>query len=97
MANLRLLVSEVVTNAIEHAPGGSDVGLNVALQNGTVRIEVLDCGQGFEYQPRTVDDARSSGWGLHFVDRLANRWGADRGDEARVWFELPACVRASIA
>ena len=33
-----------------------------------------------------------SGWGLYLVDRLADRWGTERGVETKVWaeFMLPA-------
>ena len=29
-----------------------------------------------------------SGWGLHFVSRIADRWAADTDGSGRVWFEL---------
>jgi hypothetical protein len=48
--------------------------------------EVLDGGPGFTPPPRPEDSDR--GWGLHFVDRLAARWAADREERSRVWFEL---------
>ncbi len=94
MANLRLLVSEVVTNAIEHAGSKGDIGLRVGLEAGTVRVEVVDSGGGFTPRARQPGDPLGSGWGLHFVDRLADRWGADADHGGRVWFEMPARVPA---
>ena len=94
LANLRLLVSELVTNAIEHARSDGDIGLRVGLEDGTVRVEVIDGGAGFTPRARQPGDPLSSGWGLHFVDRLANRWGADAEKGGRVWFEMPARVPA---
>jgi len=32
--------------------------------------------------------SRQSGWGLFLVDRMADRWGVDRSEGTRVWFEL---------
>jgi hypothetical protein len=47
---------------------------------------VLDPGPGFTYRPRARDAGDSDrGWGLVFTDRIAKRWGNERG---RVWFEL---------
>ncbi len=94
LANLRLLVSELVTNAIEHAGGNGDIGLLVRLTDGVVRVEVVDGGAGFTPRPRQAGDSLRSGWGLHFVERLSDRWGADTEGGGRVWFEMPAHVPA---
>lgn len=92
--DLRLLVSEVVSNAIEHVGGDGDIELAIGVEDGVVRVEVLDRGQGFVVRPRQPGDPQGSGWGLHFVERLSQRWGTDVGERARVWFELPARVPA---
>lgn len=94
MANLRLLVSELVTNSVEHVAGGEPIVLTVALEDGTVHVEVSDRGPGFQYRPREAGDPQDSGWGLHFVERLSGRWGSDAQDGSRVWFEMPARVPA---
>lgn len=94
LANLRLLVSELVTNAVEHARAPGDIGLEVGLRDGIVRVEVIDGGAGFTPELRREADPLSSGWGLRFVDRLSERWGTDAAGGGRVWFELPARVRA---
>jgi anti-sigma regulatory factor (Ser/Thr protein kinase) len=84
--NARLLLSELVANAVEHVREDGDLEVRMALGEGALRLEVLDPGPGFEPQPRPPDSDR--GWGLHFTDRLASRWGVDRDGQARVWFEL---------
>ena len=89
--DVRLLVSELVTNSVRHAqigPEGSIV-LKVAVEDAHVRVEVIDSGPGFEppAQDPTAEIARDSGWGLFFVTQLADRWGVDR-DDGRVWFEI---------
>lgn len=94
LANLRLLVSEVVTNAVEHVGGEEPISLEVSVRDGTVRVEVTDSGGGFAYRGRQAGDPQGSGWGLHFVDRLAERWAAEGGERSRVWFEMPARVPA---
>jgi anti-sigma regulatory factor (Ser/Thr protein kinase) len=80
----RLLVSELVANSVEHVREEGDIEVRVALDDGVLRVEVLDPGPGFEYVPRASSER---GWGLRFADRVASRWGKDREDRARVWFE----------
>jgi len=87
MRDVRLLVSELVTNAVRHA-GGEAVRLVVALTGSLLRIEVHDLGRGFELRPPPSDPLRSSGWGLVLVDELADRWGIDHHPRTRVWFEM---------
>lgn len=87
LRDVRLLVSELVTNAVRHA-GGEVVRLIVALTGGTLRIEVHDPGHGFKHQPPPDDPLRASGWGLVLVEELADRWGIDHHPRTRVWFEM---------
>ena len=87
MRDVRLLVSELVTNAVRHAEGEA-VRLVVAFTDGTLRIEVHDPGRGFEVKPPPDDPLRASGWGLVLVEELADRWGVDPHPRTRVWFEM---------
>jgi anti-sigma regulatory factor (Ser/Thr protein kinase) len=88
LLDARLLVSELVANAVEHVREDGEIEVRVALADGVLRVEVLDPGPGFEYRPRV--DGGERGWGLHFADLLASRWGMDHEDRAKVWFELRA-------
>lgn len=85
--DLRLLASEVVTNALRHA-GGGPVELAVELAGDRARLEVLDGGRGFDPPPGGPRSRGDSGWGLVLVDALADRWGVERGRRTRVWIEL---------
>lgn len=81
-----LLVSELASNAVEHAPGGFTVGLRWV---GTrMRVEVIDRGFAFPtIRKLPVDSER--GRGLVLVDRLASAWGASPAAGGKVvWFEL---------
>jgi anti-sigma regulatory factor (Ser/Thr protein kinase) len=95
--DIRLLVSELVTNAIRHAdaPSGGAVEVDVTIADQRVRVEVADPGAGFDPQPRDDEMTRPGGWGLYLVDRIADRWGVIRNRMNRVWFELDAGVRAA--
>ncbi len=89
--DIRLLVSELVTNAIRHAgapAGGGEVGLDVSIERESVHVEVADPGSGFEPAPRDETVMKPGGWGLYLVDRIADRWGVMRNRTNRVWFEL---------
>lgn len=88
--DIRLLVSELVTNAVRHAdaPDGGKVGLDVTIEQSRVRVEVADAGIGFEPQPRDDEMSRPGGWGLYLVDKIADRWGVVRNRMNRVWFEI---------
>ncbi|MBA3690079.1 MAG: ATP-binding protein [Actinobacteria bacterium] len=88
--DLRLLVSELVTNSVRHGGlGGSQtIHLRVKLSGDTVRVEVNDHGGGFEPSPRTAQSQDESGWGLYLVSRLADRWGVTSDGVTQVWFEL---------
>jgi anti-sigma regulatory factor (Ser/Thr protein kinase) len=88
LANARLLVSELVANAIEHVNEEGEIEVRVAVSDEALRIEVLDPGPGFEPSPRRLDDPKDSGWGLHFLAQLSDRWAVDTEERARVWFEL---------
>lgn len=85
--DLELVVSELVTNAIMHGPGG-EVGVRLELRpGGRVRGEVTDAGGAGRVAMRPVADD-TGGMGLRLVDAVA-RWGVDASPTC-VWFELPA-------
>jgi anti-sigma regulatory factor (Ser/Thr protein kinase) len=68
-----LVVSELVTNALEHGQG--EVELRVSLAgDGALRLAVTSGGEG---TPTLLerDPGRIGGVGLHIVDDLADEWG----------------------
>ena len=63
-----------------------DIEVRMDLEDGVLRVEVLDPGPGFtSSRARTARRATAAG-GCVFTDRVAIRW-ADRGGPS-VWFEL---------
>jgi anti-sigma regulatory factor (Ser/Thr protein kinase) len=80
-----LAVSELATNAVEHA--GTPFELRGGTDGDRVRVEVID---GSLTLPNcATPDARSpSGRGLLLVERVADAWGVDLlAAGKRVWFE----------
>jgi CheY-like chemotaxis protein len=85
---LLLVVSELVTNAFEHAH--SPCRLRLELTETGVRVAVHDGGLG---TPDVLRESRDSehGRGLYLVTTFASAWGTEQADEGGkvVWAELP--------
>ena len=79
-----LLTSELVTNAIHHAGQAGEITLAATFEPGFARVEVLDRGPGFDPGVRHA----TTGFGLRLVEKLATRWGVERGAGTVVWFEV---------
>jgi anti-sigma regulatory factor (Ser/Thr protein kinase) len=81
----KLLVSELVNNAVLHGRGR--ITLRVDVDEDRLRAEVIDEGSGFEraVRDRTLD--QFGGWGLHLVEAESSRWGVHEGT-THVWFEI---------
>jgi anti-sigma regulatory factor (Ser/Thr protein kinase) len=90
LEDAKLLVSELVTNAVHHAHlrAGDVITLVVETTEHALRVEVRDPGNGFRPAEPELDGGRVSGWGLYLVRELSDRWGVERSAPTRVWFEL---------
>jgi anti-sigma regulatory factor (Ser/Thr protein kinase) len=89
LEDVRLLLTELVTNALRHSAitPEDEIGVRAELDDGTVRIEVHDPGGNGEVEQR-APGARGGGYGLFLVDQLTSRWGVERRDGTTVWAEL---------
>ena len=94
--DVRLLVSELVTNSVKHARVSEDdsIMLDVKIDADVVRIEVRDPGPGFEPPVAAPPDDADEGWGLFLVGQLADEWGVDQGRQA-VWFQIDCARRTA--
>jgi anti-sigma regulatory factor (Ser/Thr protein kinase) len=89
--DMAILVSEVVANAIRHAPPRPDgtIGLRLGHENGVARVVVQDGGdQPLSSRPDTAAGSSDEHLGFRLLDRLATRWGAGTERRNAVWFEL---------
>jgi anti-sigma regulatory factor (Ser/Thr protein kinase) len=83
-----LLLSELVTNVIQHAQGTETITIELEAVGGCLRIEIADEGLGWP-QPRTPGESDESGFGLLLVDALASKWGVrETATGKAVWAEL---------
>lgn len=94
--DLELMISELVTNAVQHGrhSGDHSIGLVIEVGRDEVRVTVGDHGDGFE-RPPAPENGQPRGRGLMIVDRLASRWGIEPRSPTTVWFELDGHVPAA--
>jgi anti-sigma regulatory factor (Ser/Thr protein kinase) len=92
MEDARLMVSELVTNAVLHGGdrAGSAIAVDVRLLPASVVVSVADPGRGFD--PARLEPSRAGApgrRGLELVAALAEKVGVDGARPPfRVWFEI---------
>jgi hypothetical protein len=89
----RLLVSELVTNAVLHAR--TELTLSLDRKESVVRVQVEDHNPRLPVL-RTHGNEAGTGRGLRVLDKMASSWGSyNIGDGKVVWFEIPTAGSAS--
>jgi anti-sigma regulatory factor (Ser/Thr protein kinase) len=91
-ANAQMVVSELITNAIDAStllPERPPVSLRLLLTGKSLVIEVWDHSP-LDLEPREADADDECGRGLTVVAALSDRWGWERTGRDRkvVWAEL---------
>lgn len=88
--DLRLAVSELVSNAVLHARSAVDVALSIG--EGVIELTVRDHNpRSPRPRPQAAGDAATGGRGLTPVEALSDDWGvSERMDGKEVWFRLAA-------
>ena len=82
----RLLVSEVLTNSVQHAEG--PVVLHLRRTATELAVEISDLSPHLP-QPRLAAQDEESGRGLILVDTLADNWGVRPDEQGKTtWFSL---------
>jgi anti-sigma regulatory factor (Ser/Thr protein kinase) len=91
--DVALLVTELVSNVVDHVGGEASLTLELELSDGWLRIAVAD-GSSVRPVVRELDSGSPRGRGLRMVQAIADRWGAeDHEGGKRVWFELSPPLR----
>lgn len=87
--DVRLCVSELVTNALVHGcPDTGSILLRFTVREGLLRVEVRDGVAGVPQQGHPGDD-KESGRGLLLVGACADGWGVERQTTHKiVWAEF---------
>lgn len=84
----RLIVTELVTNALRHGRGTASLSLSRAA-NGSLNGAVSDDGDGFAAPAPRPAGTHVGGLGLAIVEALSEDWGIASGS-TRVWFQMYA-------
>jgi len=90
--DVRLCVSEAVSNVVRHAYGSGrgDVDVVVEREDGEFNVVVRDSGKGIG--PKSARPKTSGGYGLQIIEKIAERLditsARDAGTEVRMVFPL---------
>ena len=86
----RLMVAELVSNAVQHAPPEPDgtIVLEIEREPGVVRVIVRDGGTHIDLNRPTFVAHSEGHYGLFVVDALAGHWGFSIDGDKGVWFEV---------
>lgn len=98
------VIYNLLNNAISHAPESEEIIIRVSMNDGRMRTEIIDRGEGIpedklrliwnDYYTDTEDKDYHTGLGLTIVRRILElhgaRYGADSrlGEGSAFWFEL---------
>jgi anti-sigma regulatory factor (Ser/Thr protein kinase) len=86
-----LLVSELVTNSLDHGElrAGDSVLVSIYLATDRLRLEIQNPGvAGVVAASPERRESGQGGFGLDLVELLASRWGVIRNTNTSVWFEI---------
>jgi hypothetical protein len=87
--DLRLLVSELVVEALKATPDAQDrkIELRAGLDDDRVRVEVSSAAYRL---PSPHPQPGDVGWGISLVKRLSGHWGfRHEPEKATVWLDIP--------
>jgi serine/threonine-protein kinase RsbW len=89
---VQLVVSELVTNALRHAPESPAITLQLLARDGSVHVRVSDHGGGAPERRSQSDPGTGieSGRGVWIVDAFTDHWGteADGHGGKTVWCDV---------
>jgi anti-sigma regulatory factor (Ser/Thr protein kinase) len=90
---VQLVVSELVTNALLHAPESRAITLQLLSGDASVEVRVSDEGLTAPERrnPSDPESGIESGRGVSIVDAFTVHWGTERDGRGKtVWCEVPA-------
>jgi serine/threonine-protein kinase RsbW len=95
LADARLVLTELVTNAVKHGKPDARNELEVgwSLFEGTLCVCVCDAGTSSAFAPREVAPDAEGGRGLLIVDALVDSWTLELGEgSTRVVANIACCA-----
>jgi anti-sigma regulatory factor (Ser/Thr protein kinase) len=96
---IRLLASELVTNALVHSGAAASGLIRISAERSgdMLRLSVTDGGTGRGQVTPRERPGIDGGFGLLLVDELAVRWGVEHGRRTTVWCEVAVCQCAPVS
>jgi anti-sigma regulatory factor (Ser/Thr protein kinase) len=94
-ADAELAVSELMTNAVVHAPGDEPYQLEISQRERGIRLAIVD-GSSIPPVIRALEETQPGGRGLVIIAALSSAWGHDeRPDGKQVWVDLDGAAEIS--
>jgi anti-sigma regulatory factor (Ser/Thr protein kinase) len=94
---VRLVVSELVTNAVRHAPTSQRTTVELSCHDDMLRVTVSDGSAAPPERGELTSSTAEDGRGIGLVDALADRWGTEPWPGGKViWCELRASPRVEV-
>jgi two-component sensor histidine kinase len=88
LTDLRLVISELVSNSVKWGPGGM-IEISLEIDHDRCVRGYVDDGGTFGVRVIDADPIEATGLGLQIVSTLCSDWGV-APHSTRVWFELAA-------
>jgi anti-sigma regulatory factor (Ser/Thr protein kinase) len=86
--DVQLVATELISNAVKHAPVFDTVELELIRNEGTVRVHVND-GSALRPMLRAAPYDQTTGRGLRIIGAIAARWGVENRKGGKlVWAEV---------
>jgi anti-sigma regulatory factor (Ser/Thr protein kinase) len=86
--DVALVVTELVTNVVDHVGGETSIVLELTLSDVWLRVSIAD-GSAVRPVVRELCGNQPRGRGMHLVAAVADRWGCeDHQGGKRVWADL---------
>ena len=90
--DLRLLVSELVVEALKATPNAQDRKIELRAGHDDHRVHVEVSSAAYRLPSRHPKPG-DMGWGICLVEQLSGRWGfRHEPDKATVWLDLPCAA-----
>jgi len=89
LADIKLVVSELVTNAVQHSGQADGTSFRLSIKQSPDHIRIQVDTPGFAAAPTPQPPDADSGRGLYIVTQASDRWGRIPDDGVWAEFDLP--------
>jgi anti-sigma regulatory factor (Ser/Thr protein kinase) len=96
LIDLKLMVSELVSDAVRAEPGDEhEIRIRIEVADRRIHVEVREGAIAYQLQSRRPEPGEK-GWGLYLTRILADRWGTHHeGKRGCVWLQMPLAAASA--